>query len=115
MRPKMVAISYPKETIDEPASHNVLVPLIALTPMSMATLSKLTFRTDLDIYQNDNGDLNISFPEGQLNNMEAKSSDTISRTSTATLEITLDGTPPTQGMTKLIEGYERALRAQIPG
>ncbi|PHS08209.1 MAG: hypothetical protein COA78_12975 [Blastopirellula sp.] len=114
MRPKMVAITYPKETIDGPASHIVLVPLIALTPMSMATLSKLTFRTDLDIHQSEDGELKISFPEGKIKMAEGNSENTY-RTSTATLEITLDGTPPSQGMKKLIEGYERALRAQIPG
>ncbi len=116
MRPKMVAVAYPKESIDGPGSHIVYVPLIALTPMSTASLSNLTFKTDLELSQSDSGELLIAFPVAEHKSIkQTNNNDEQSRAAHASLEISLDASATPQGLKKLIEGYERSLRAQIPG
>lgn len=116
MRPKMVAIAYPKESFDGPESHIVYVPLIALTPMSTASLSNLTFKTDLELSQSNSGELLIAFPVADHESIkQTNNNDEQSRAAHASLEISLDASATPQGLKKLIEGYERSLRAQIPG
>lgn len=115
MRPRMVAISYPKETSEGPGSHLVYVPLVTLTPMTTASLSNITFRTDLELSQTEDGDLEIAFPCTGSYSGEKREPGGGARGAAASLEISLDAAAPSQGLQKLIEGYERALRAQIPG
>ena len=51
--------------------------------------------------------LSISFPSKTKTNEENKH--------LATLEVNIDKATTPEGLKKLIEGYDRALRAQIPG
>lgn len=104
--PKTVTIQYPRITSKGPVVHNVVVPLIAMVPFSMTELSSLTLKTNLevDIVENE---LEISFP--------TKGSEENDVGNRVSLEVTIDKSVPPNGLQKLVEGYEKALRAQIPG
>lgn len=113
--PKFVDIGYPNITSEGVESHNVRVPLLSLVPLNTIQLSKLKFTTDLALSVVDD-ELQISFPEQKKAGLLKKSKESDATDSHhATLEVVIDCTEPPQGLKKLVEGYDRALRAQIPG
>jgi len=103
--PKTVTVQYPKITAKGPAVHEVTVPLLVLVPFTLTEVSNIKFTTELDVRLIDD-ELDISFPTKGTEPIE---------NSIASLEINLDKSIPPDGLRKLIEGYDRALRAQIPG
>ncbi len=107
--PKTVTIQYPKMTTKGPDQHMVTVPLIALVPINLIQLSCLTLKTELEVVESGD-ELEISFPVKTSEQDEPLSS----RPGIATLEITIDKSTPPNGLQKLVEGYEKALRAQLP-
>lgn len=111
LRPKTVAIDYPASTKDGTAVHTVHVPLITLVPFSGVQLTRMVFRAELDVQ--DEGDmLKVGFvPTTSEGAAEAGGP----KKSNASLEIVVEGSHAPDGLRKVIEGYERALRAQIPG
>lgn len=121
LQPKLVSIDYPMMTSAGPAVQTVHVPLITLAPYVATQISKLTFKADLEVQATSEGKLRVSFPP--LSN--ASSSDVVDgageeastgrKRTNASIEIVIEGTPASDGLRKIIEGYERALRAQIPG
>ena len=111
--PKYVDIAYPTETANGFESHTVSVPLICLAPLSSTQITELRFKTDLDISIVDDN-LEVAFPERNSTCLEP-SEQGGSPYHHATLEVVIDCKEPTQGLHKLVEGYDRALRAQIPG
>ncbi len=129
LQPKMVALQFPHVDADGPKAHPVLVPLIALTPASTLQLSNLRFTTDLEIEEVD-GRLRCGFPQkrssgaatspsgpavpGDPQAADAKSPPS-SGPHRATLDIEIRADQPPRGLEVLLEGYHRALRAQIPG
>ncbi|MDE1146282.1 MAG: DUF2589 domain-containing protein [Azospirillaceae bacterium] len=118
LRPKVVAIDYPMVTKDGPTVHTVHVPLIALAPFAGVQLSKLTFKTDLDVQTSDEGKLQVAFVSSapaERSATEGADRDVATRTSNTSIEIVIESVPTPDGLRKVIEGYERALRAQIPG
>ena len=108
---RTVILKYPQTTESGVKMIDVKVPLITLVPVSGSEIEELKFALDLNILQvGDN--LEVSFgemPDTKRRKDENKSS------SVAHLEMTIKPTKTTEGLKKLIEGYERALRAQIPG
>ncbi|GAA0739805.1 MULTISPECIES: DUF2589 domain-containing protein [Sphingomonas] len=111
LQPRTVAIDYPAVTKDGTAVHTVHVPLIALVPFSGVQLSRMVFRADLDVQ--DKGDaLKVGFVHAGSESAKEAGGAT---TSNASLEIVVEGNQAPDGLRKVIEGYERALRAQIPG
>jgi len=116
LKPKMVGMQYPKMTADGPRIHTVYVPLISLVPISQLQLTELKFNVDLEIGQVDN-QLHISFPAktgggaAETNQHDEPKCNT----SAAKLEIQINTTTRPDGMTHLIQGFDRALRGQIPG
>lgn len=99
---------------------DVRVPLITLVPVIMTQISEVRLRSDL-VVQIEGDDVVVSFPVGcsassnddnatTMENMYEPEAGTV-----ASLEITLTPNTGTAGLKKLIEGYERILRAQIPG
>lgn len=113
LRPKTTAIQYPHITKDGPTVHTVHVPLIALAPICFAQITELRMKTDLELsVQGDS--LTASFPaEPRTAAEEAAGKRPAGRT--ASVEIVLGEMPSSQGLRLIVEGYERALRAQIPG
>jgi hypothetical protein len=117
LQPKLVAIDYPRITGEGPTVHTVHVPLITLSPYSATQISKLTFRADLEAQTTSEGKLQVSFPSVKRSSGAKGGTEdgTATKTSNVSIEIVLEGTPASAGLRKVIEGYERALRAQIPG
>lgn len=115
LAPKLVNIEYPSVTKSGIETHTVSVPLLSLIPMNTIQLSELKFTTELDINLIENK-LQIAFPDtpktGRLGKTKSKDQ---SHPHHATLEVVIDCKEPPQGLQKLVEGYDRALRAQIPG
>lgn len=127
LQPKTVAIDYPMMTSNGPTVHTVHVPLITLVPFVATQVSKLVFKTNLELQASSEGKLQVSFPSSgssgapppsrgeEHGEPSPKGEGTPAGTLSASLEIVVEATPPPDGLRKLIEGYERALRAQIPG
>lgn len=111
LRPKTTAIQYPHMTREGPAVHTVHVPLIALAPISFAQITELRLKTDLDLSVQGES-LAAGVPTRSAG---AEVDGEASGRRPATLEIVLGEMPSSQGLRLIVEGYERALRAQIPG
>lgn len=111
-KPKTVKVLFPRMTKDGPVAHEVHVPLITLIPMNMLELSELKFTAELEATLKDDK-LFVSFhPTKKENSSEDEQIE--KPRSTTSLEIILKPTTTPQGLRKLIEGYEKTLRAQIP-
>jgi Protein of unknown function (DUF2589) len=132
LQPRTVAIDYPRMTSEGPVVHTVHVPLITLAPVSGCRISKLTFRADLDVQVDSDGALKVSFapsapaatrappPSGEGEGEGAGDGGgggggAVVRAANTSIEIVVEQSPTPDGLRKIIEGYERALRAQIPG
>lgn len=115
LAPKLVNIEYPNVTKHGVETHTVSVPLLSLIPINSIQLSELKFTTDLDISLVEDK-LQIAFPDKPKAGRLGKSKDDgQGKSHHATLEVVIDCKEPPQGLQKLVEGYDRALRAQIPG
>ncbi|MFT4723962.1 MAG: hypothetical protein ACI9YP_000358 [Colwellia sp.] len=111
-RPKMVAMAFPSQGADGIDSTIVNVPLITLSPISSPRIKDVKFSAHLEVTANDSNELYVAFRAPQVNGGE----NTVTKDSTNTyIEICLVGHEPPEGLQKIIEGYEKALRAQIPG
>jgi hypothetical protein len=111
-RPKMVAMAFPSQGAKGVDSTVVNVPLITLCPISSPRIKDVKFSADLEVTADDNDELYVAFRAPQVTG----SYNTINKDSTNTrIEISLVGHEPPEGLQKIIEGYEKALRAQIPG
>jgi len=117
LQPKLVPIDYPMITGEGPTVHTVHVPLITLFPYSATQISKLTFKADLEVQTTSEGKLQVSFPpvKKPSGNKAGTEDGALPKASSVSIEIVIEGTPASGGLRKVIEGYERALRAQIPG
>lgn len=114
LRPKMTTIQYPQQTATGVVMSDVRVPLITLVPLSMTQISEVKLRTELEI-QVDEEYLLVSFPAPQSGRQDDDEHEPDSAPrSVATLEITLTPHHGTEGLRKIVEGYEKVLRAQIP-
>lgn len=112
-RPKMIDMEFPSRTPKGVETVTVKVPLITLTPISSPRIAEVKFHTELEITTDENGELLVAFPSAKGKGFSLKGEQRSS--ANTSLEITLKGNEPPEGLQKIIEGYERALRAQIPG
>lgn len=120
LQPKLVAIDYPMVTSEGPKIHTVLVPLISIAPVTTPRITKLVFHADLEIQVDDDDRLLVAFGKKQRasspeNDEAIDALDREEIRATASIEIVIEGDVPPDGFRKVIEGYEKALRAQIPG
>ena len=113
LRAKTVTLQYPDQTSKGVVMRNVNVPLIALMPVSLPQVSEVKFKTNLEIMV-DKDDLKIDFPmKGQ--NMKTEGLSVDDQPTNTSIEITITPQENAEGLKRLIEGYERTLRSQIPG
>lgn len=112
LQPKMVALKYPRQTADGPVDHLVYVPLIALSPMSQLQMDSLEFNMEIDIHQEGN-DIQISFPLKEKAGFFKKAPDK-KRTTTAEVKLTVKGFDQPQGLSIVLDGYNKAIKAQMP-
>ncbi len=114
LQPKMTTIQFPHKTASGIVMSDVRVPLLTLVPLSMSQISEVKFRTELEI-QIEDDELLVSFSSPRsktASKTENESSDSFRPS--GTLEITLIPHHGTEGLKKIVEGYEKVLRAQIP-
>ena len=111
--PKMVTMEFPRETKDGPISHTVHVPLIALVPHQGLMISELRASFKLEVmFDEEKGPLIRVSPKSkritdrEIDDLEEE---------VATIEIVITDEGPPKGLAEVIFGYERALRAEIPG
>ncbi|MBE0364117.1 hypothetical protein PULV_a1677 [Pseudoalteromonas ulvae UL12] len=106
--PKSVCIQFPK---DDNSTHDVHVPLIALTPINNIQLSEMEIDIDMEIMEKD-GDILIGFPSHKKSLFGSSSAHQSANNARVKIKIAPGGKPT--GVTTIIEGYEKVLRAQVP-
>jgi hypothetical protein len=111
LKPKMVAMQYPKDTADGIVQHNVLVPLISLAPITNLQPSEIKIEIDLEFLEQ-NDDVIVGFP--QIKKTMFGSEKTYENKPNAKLTMTVNAVTRPAGVTAVVEGYDKILRAQIP-
>lgn len=115
MRPRMVAVQYPKTTKDGASIQTVNVPLITLVPLSQVELKEMEFSTELELSVNGE-DLQVSFPKRTAKSQDlAAEGANLGNGGKAKLHVKIAAMETPDGLRYLVDGYERALRSQIPG
>ncbi len=109
LKPKMVTIQYPGETEDGHITHDVHVPLISLVPVNQTGIEEVNITSELELALK-NDELMVSFPKRRDHDSEYCGDKHITK-----IEIKLTPTTESEGLKKIIEGYDKVLRAQIPG
>lgn len=110
---RTITIDYPSKDVNgKDEKTDIQVPLITLVPVTPSTIDELRFTTSLDIALN-NDELMVSFSPKIESQKEILSGKNKTKT-TAELELIIKPHQPSEGLTKLIEGYEKTLRQQIP-
>ncbi|MFN8366745.1 MAG: DUF2589 domain-containing protein [Candidatus Kapaibacterium sp.] len=114
LRAKTVTLQYPDQTSSGTIMRNVEVPLITLIPVNMTKVAEVKFKTNLEL-SIDGNDLKVAFPTpASAPSYTDLKGTTVPSAHTASIEITLTPQESSEGLKKMIEGYERALRSQIP-
>lgn len=113
LKPKTMLMAFPDKDHNGPKISYVDVPLITLTPISSPKIQEVNIKANLEVTANDENELFVAFPKQTQRNLFSKSEQR--NTSNVEIEIKLQGGETPEGLQKLIEGYERSLRAQIPG
>jgi len=111
---KTVTINYP--TVSPEGKTDIIkieVPLITIVPISTATIGELKFTTNLDMAI-EKDELLVSFSKQSFLGKHL-GIDKNKKQASALLELVIKPQDQTEGLSKLIEGYEKSLRAQIPG
>jgi len=88
------------------------VPLISLAPVVNLQLSTIDIEMDLEVMEKE-GEVMVGFPQHKSSFLFGEKTD--SPKSNAKIKITINSGGRTPGVKALIEGYDKALRAQIPG
>lgn len=111
LMPKTVVLQYPTPTHDGFVMKDVKIPLISLIPVSMSEISEIKFKTMIELIVDDNN-LQVGFPnKSDMNKLEVNKPN---ESHYSTLEITIRPREGSEGLSTLIQGYEKALRAQLP-
>ncbi|RMG74482.1 MAG: DUF2589 domain-containing protein [Chloroflexi bacterium] len=108
--PKSVTLIYPKETSQGIIEHQVITPLLSLAPISNLQLQEISLNVDLLILEGDD-DLTIGFPKLTTAPHDGNT-ETIQPN--AKMTIKLNATNHPDGLSAVIEGYDKSIRAQIP-
>ncbi len=120
--PKRVVIQYPHiGPGGKPTVKNVQVPLLTLVPMGVPEVTEVRLRAELEMSAEESGRINVSFPAATARERTAGTEGEVDvaatrpRGNVASIDITVSGRRSADGLLKIVEGYEKALRGQIPG
>ena len=108
LTPKSVVVQYPHQTPTGIEFVDVHVPLITLVPLGMTQIEKATFTANFEMEIKDN-EVHINFTDRSRGSIGRRS-----KTTRGKLELTISPQETSEGLKQLIEGYENALKAQIP-
>ena len=108
LSPKSVVVEYPRQTENGIEFIEVHVPLITLVPLNMPQIEKATLTANFEMEIVD-GELQLNFSERNKGGFSKRSKSTRGK-----LEITISPQETSEGLKKLVEGYEQALKSQIP-
>lgn len=108
---KSVVIEYPRQTPDGITYIDVHVPLITLVPLDIPQIdeAKLTAEFELEIVDDE---LKLNF--GPRRSSGGKVFGKKSESTYGTLEIKISPSESSEGLKRLVEGYEKSLKSQIP-
>lgn len=111
--PKMVKVMFREPNANGLKPRLVGVPLITLTPLSTHTIEDIEIKSSFEIVSDEHGDLLVGFPENDSSFFSSSASKKRGATNTE-INIKFSGKETPKGLTKIIESYERSLRAQLP-
>jgi hypothetical protein len=112
LTPKMVRVGFPQQTDDGPSTHDVYVPLISISPISNIQMTEMEVEMDLELFEDENEDLKVNFPSETKTFLGHEK--ITHPTPNAKVKIKISGGDRPSGVTAIIEGYNRALKGQIP-
>lgn len=113
--PKTVTMQYPQHTAKGVETVNVEVPLITLIPIEMAQIEQVKLDMDLELQLVDKK-VHVGFSKKRRIVKRGLFGKKTQPTSTSgNIEIILKPQEGPEGLQDVIEGYEKELRAQIPG
>ncbi|MBH0057458.1 DUF2589 domain-containing protein [Pseudoalteromonas sp. SWXJZ94C] len=113
LKPKTMQMAFPDKDHNGPKISYVDVPIITLTPISSTKIQEVIIKAKLEVTANEQNELLVAFPKQTQGGIFSTSHE--KSTSNVEIEIKLQGGETPEGLQKLVEGYERSLRAQIPG
>lgn len=102
LTPKRTVFEYPVHTDDGPKIHTVQAPLISLVPCSQFQIKEVKVSSEMEIGV-ENNQLKLGVASGSGLGTKAK------------IEVVIESTNPVEGFVEVKSGYDRVLRAQIPG
>lgn len=114
LKAKSVIVEYPQQTSEGTKMVGVEVPLITLVPLSLSQVEKVKLTADFQIQINED-ELQLLFPKEHppgkkpLFGKDPQKEGTLGR-----IEITISPADMSDGLKVLVEGYEKALKSQIP-
>ncbi len=112
LRPRSAVIQYPMPSENGMIMKDVLVPLITLIPVTLSEITEIKFKTNLEIQINEENSLDISFPN--ISTIRKSENNQGSDSGYSSLEITVRPSDTPEGLKIVIQGYDKALKAQIP-
>ena len=114
MTPVMVKMGFPRKTPDGPAQHDVLVPLISLAPLSSLHLSEMDIEIALDAIDQDGSLLVGAAPRAAPGSADGAAPDAARGPGNLTIRMKFTAAGQPEGTKLIVDGFSRALRAQIP-
>lgn len=123
--PRVITIDFPQITEAGPVVHPVQVPLISIAPPANLYLAefRVRMRVEFDLHseQNDGRDALLRVAPTRIDRAAARSgaasanSDPLDAGDFAEIEILIKHGDEPIGLKDVVQGYGRALRAEIPG
>lgn len=110
LRPKVAVMEYPHQGAGGASTHSVLVPLISLAPMAQLQISDMEINFDMHISELD-GKAVVQFPTKKKFSVFGANNP---KETNAHIKIKLSNFASPDGVKMVVEGYDKALRAQIP-
>ena len=114
LRAKSVVIEYPQQTSTGVQMVDVQVPLITLVPVTTTQIEKVTLKAEFQL-SIINDELQLLFPKERPPKKKSFLGLGPSHEGTfGEIEITISPSESPAGLNELVEGYEKALKSQIP-
>lgn len=120
LTPKLVAFQFPVDTPDGPGVHTAYVPVASLMGTQNFEITEFKLNLKVALAHSGKSSLKLGFPgetgrgqaRAQSDKGEGEANPEIEMGS---IEVVIKSTKPPRGYYELIRGYDRALRADIPG